>query len=766
MVGMENGRALLAFAALALVAAYLLSGFSGVLNVNFFRIDKPDEIYLAERGAESFVLEFNFAGVCEVCGEKRELGVGENKLGYGNCGDRVDIFCGKKNVSLDFAVPKMAGVEGAGVCAAVDGKEVNITLSGKAKDAGGETGAVGRDLQVEYFIDGKLERAVFEKNVSGVFLFSEKFGAGGGVHEYRVEVNGEGAGSGGFEIEKRIPVYWVILLVCALLISDLIGKNWVEKFFAVFCMSSIFFVFHLQFISLFGAWFFMPVFAASMAALLVSGKIRLHFELPKVDARALVLFAGFGLALVMFSNFFIGSLDLWGPYYYRHAQNVFEKGTVFYQDDLSYLGRGFTYPPAYFEFAAGVGKVLFADSFEGVRLLQHFFVAFSYFASVYLLFFRYPGKQRLLASLLLISEIFIITTASNVTLHIFAYALMNIAVVLFFEENHWIFGLFALGTGIAAHPSAAFVFPVYVLAANRFEFDFWMVARGAVFLGTACGIALLFYVPAFYQYGLPNEIVPNKWGYLLTWGFGGVVNDFGAPMVVGMACAIAVILVWLQGNIKMPGRIAGFVSRLRGFWVVFVSELRGFLQFEKKSSGLFFAACLLVLLFLINVYVSFRANILFGIVMAGIVPMALGKFLKKDFVFAALCAFALFNLLVLFPLFQAGPKEWCAWGVANENCIAPMRFISAQTSGNSVIALNPLFGHLQNYLGGRASLADLYVEYADEGKYLAEMRAYERGEMPEGYPVDYLMLDKLGGAEEAAGMDKIYDNGFSSIWEK
>lgn len=435
---------------------------------------------------------------------------------------------------------------------------------------------------------------------------------------------------------------------------------------------------------------------------------------------------GLGLSLmlvlyVLFLNIFVSDANIWGSYYYRHAQTAFEKQTVFYEDEFSYMGRPFTYPPGFFEWGAAWASLAGADSFEAVRLGLHLLVVFWWSASAWLLFKKYGLRERVLAWLLLISTTFVLTTLGGVALHIVAYALFNTALLLL--EANLVFSSLVFAASFATHPTVLFMLPFYALAQNRFELEREWVAKAAAvgFLGVV--LSLPFFVPIFMSAGLPYEIVPSQWGYLLSYGAHGFVNEWGM--------LVPVMLLALAGAYRNP------------------------------------VAWLVALLMLANIIVSFRANVLLGITLAGFAPIALHKELEDKTIFALLLLFPLANLLV-FPGFFAGGKDWCTWSTALPVCITPYKYVDAHTEVNAVVGTNPLFGHNEAYYGKRRVLADLYVEYADEDKYGAEAEAYWNGNYTraEKYNVSVWVVDDLYGNNRTAPGNRVFDNGVFHVYVK
>ncbi len=177
---------------------------------------------------------------------------------------------------------------------------------------------------------------------------------------------------------------------------------------------------------------------------------------------------------------------------------------------------------------------------------------------------------------------------------------------------------------------------------------------------------------------------------------------------------------------------------------------------------------ILIWLFLASAYVSFRADVLLAVYLAGFFPLVMKEELKERRWFLLFAGAALLNLLVL-PLVYSWITDWCSWGSANHICVSPMGYIQSHTPSGSNVAADPELGHLEAYYGARPVLADLYVEYADWRKYDAEARFfYELNESAlRPYNVTVMALDdKWGVKRDLNDSDRVYDNGYVHVFRK
>ena len=430
--------------------------------------------------------------------------------------------------------------------------------------------------------------------------------------------------------------------------------------------------------------------------------------------------------LIMLSlKAFMGESDTWGPYYYRQAQRTYELGTTFYKDDLSYLGRDFTYPPAYFMFAAQMAYLVQAPCADAIRFLLHVLVVGLAIFTTYLLFENLEKRARLLSALMFTLYTFYFITNVGITLHALSFLMLNSAVIFFRRKEPFAsaLGVGALSTAFSIHPVSLFAFPVYVYATG-FSLD---LRKLAIYGVGAVLLSLPLYLPIFLKSGLPNEIVPTQWGYAHAFGFDGMYMD-------------ALFLI--------PMALLAFAFGLA----------RG----ERRN------ALILAIFFLATAYVSFRANILLAIFLAGFFPKVFKKEVQDAGFYALFLITVLLNLAFQ-PVIYSGVTDWCSWGSANWVCISPMKYLSEYTPTQSKLALDPEYAHLETYYGGRPVLADLYVEYADEKKFFAEAMFFYGQNASALYPygIDLMLMnDKWGVKRSVNDTDRVYDNGYVHIFRR
>ncbi|MCX6776246.1 MAG: hypothetical protein NT130_05360 [Candidatus Micrarchaeota archaeon] len=425
-----------------------------------------------------------------------------------------------------------------------------------------------------------------------------------------------------------------------------------------------------------------------------------------------------------------GPVDWWGAYYYRNVQNALEEGNTLFYDNLSYLGRNFTYPPVFFQIASEISLLLGAANYESIRLPFHLFVVFIYSVSMYLLFRNFKTwQERVAGASLFATHAFVMIFSSTVTLHVLAYTFMNVSLLLL-ERNETVLKVLSvifLSIALSSHPTSIILFPVYVYAIGRFRIDWGRVKNAAITLITASFLSLIFYLPIFIMNGFPYETAPNLWGYFVSYGFVGILYDmqFLVPLI---------LLTSLFAVIRKPFQVA---------------------------------ALLLLLAVLVNALIAYRVNLIITIMLSFLFPLVFGEKLKDALVLTAFFVFILANMLFM-PVLFSGTTRWCRWVYADDMCTKPMQFIDGFTSTSERVAINPEYGHIETYVGKRKVLADLYVEYAPSDKFYAEYNFYEKSDPDylKGYNITLLVLDDTDQPRDIESADRIYDNGFVHMYRE
>lgn len=697
------------------------------VGFNWLQPQEPDEIFLLEYPKEicmngTFSVLSDFSAECDYCLGKVKIESGINRLYFDPelCPDNVALSCNGRNLSFSYAVRYSQGEETAWMNATAEtaNRTLFVHLNGDGKS----------DFYrpVIIMVDGKIASAPLYR-VNGPFSAIEKIPLDGGEHSVEVLYNGEAVYSGSAAVPHSFSVFQLLSILLAIAVAWLKRADAVAKFAIAIVLVSASLVAGFE-LSKFGAEFLVPLALAGACAWLwkKEGLKRVKQRRTATEGNLLLreaLLAGLLFAsFIAFVNLFIFTYDVWGAYYFRHAQTTFEQGTTDYYDALSYLGRTSTYPPVFFQFATGVARA-FGSSFDGIRILLNWALAFAFGSTTFLLFREYEKKARWLASFLFLTHWALLLTASGIGLHMLAFTLLNCALLLI--ASNPVAGALSLGIAFACHPITLVFFPFYHYATNRFRLD---LRRIILFGVAAVFISLPFYLPIFMRAGLPYEIMPGKWGYLLSYGIDGMRFDFQFLLPLFVACAL-------------------------------------FGVFSKKYR---IPSLLLAGLLLFNTYVSLRSDLVVAMVGAALFPLVFEKWLKDKWVYATVAVlFVLFNFAIG-SVVLSGTQYHCSWGLADGACVAPMEYVAFYTPSGSKVAVDPMYGHLLAWKGRRPVLADLYVEYADHEKWEAENECAWNLDCAaaEAYGVDVFIFHDFYRTPRSVPYDRVYDNGFMHVFRK
>ncbi|MEM4389728.1 MAG: hypothetical protein QXG98_03615 [Candidatus Micrarchaeia archaeon] len=678
--------------------------------------EPPSEIFLLERddvADGNFTLYASKPMRCTVCGIPAAVRPGENNLSYGGCGGSVEVECGNLLLRFGYArgqeTDEWFRIEKARAHAA--NGTIFVEISGQGNTKGWRRARI--------FIDG-AEVAAPLVRLNGSFALREKlYPVAAGKREVRVELLGREVLRADVSVPGGYDFTLLAVFALALAFPFVSRRGVVERVLVFFVLLAAALTIHFRL-----AWWGLGWMG--VGAMLLS----LALE-RKMGARGsgrtdvLKQGAGFAIAFALYVALLIalvGKEDVWGSYYYRQAQATLQRGTTNYFDELSYLGRAFTYPPGFMEFAAQAARLAGTYNIADIQIPLNLLVAAFFALTLYAVFERWQMHERILAAMLFLSEWATLYTATGITLHLYAYGFLNIAIYLLERSAALSAGALAL-SGIA-HPTSFVLFPFFSFMSREYRFEWRWARRSAIVLAAAALLSAPFLGPILLANGLPNEIVPQRWGYLLSFGLEGLQFDFQFVLILALVVA------------------------LYGLW-----------------QRTFLPALAILLLLFVNAFVSFRANLLFAFAIATGVPLILRRTMTPGLGTLVL-AIVIANYLTA-PLISSGTKWWCTWGQANDYCLQPMRYIARHTTSDARIAINPYFGHLATYHGKRAVLADLYVEWADYDKWRAATDFYEQKNISPlaTYNITLAVLDDLHEHRDLPALNRIYDNGFMHVFE-
>ena len=564
------------------------------------------------------------------------------------------------------------------------------------------------------------------------FSFSEKV-TYPGSGEIRIEALGVGI-TKNVEPISRFSFSGVVLLILSIIFCFVFyrksGLNIAILILLGFLIISASQTIHFRMAKSFGLneWIIPAVFALLIIGINKKQIGQIKIKLEKKYLKEILIFTFLYLLFVLSLKTFIGPYDIWWPYYSRHTETVYQLQTSLYQDELSYLGRGGTYPPAFFEFGAQISSILNLGSFYDMQFLLHAVLIIFYAISSYLLFINFGRRERIVALLLYATMSFTLITTVIGTLHVFSFIFLNTATILYNIKGLRKFSPLALGLALASHPITIFLFPFYVYATNKFELSLVKDLKPLLIIFfSGIIVSLIFYATIFYSYGLPHSIESRTWGFLLTYGFAGLMSDFrfGLPLaVLAIACGL------FNKKFRVPSIILTSI-------LIFYS------------------------------IVAYRVNMFASIMIASLFVSVFKDYLKNKFVLGLIVAL-LASHFIFIAVIYSGTSSWCTWGSVKPACTLPLDYIRVYSPTSDSVAINPEFGHLETFLGERRVLADLYVEYADQKKYTAENMFYQEynSSYLKDFNISWMILDDLGKERDLPGEDRVYDNGFMHIYRE
>lgn len=447
------------------------------------------------------------------------------------------------------------------------------------------------------------------------------------------------------------------------------------------------------------------------------------------------------------SQFIMPSHDsMWSVYYERQVDAVYETGQIPLEDPLSYLGRPFTFVPGYMLLRSSYSWITSTtpqQSFFVFQVLGNFFFLSSviYFCKK----LKFDLKETIIFLMFLFSSAFVFGWAIVSLLHLFGFSLFLLALATAYDKDvnstfgkkHSKFTYLLSGSllGFAAlfHASFIFGFPIILFALMK------KVNWKKIILNTALAavIFLVLYSYVFINFGLPNEIQKDKWGYNIKFG------DY-----------------FFQGKILEP--MIDIATNSVGVMslAIIVALFFGFKKVKKLT-------LMVILLLLIMLFLTYRVNIFLTILAAA---LFIRTFNSKQMI--ALFLLFIASTLVNFQVYQ---------GLMGAEKMDPFIYMDANSKLDSRILVEPLYGHTANYFGKRKTLADLYVEYADEEKYLDAVNfigSWKTGgnvSILDKWDINYVITEKrarilavneyIQTKKEItfANLDKVYDNGFINI---
>lgn len=604
---------------------------------------------------------------------------------------------------------------------------------------------------VEIFVNGELERRVYPEG--GEEEFIERIDLKEGINEVRVVFFGK-EDSESITVEERFrmhPIAGLIIIFIALFVFSgfvFSSKGFIEKmtlsFASLFVLIIIngFVLNHLNLLNLFS---FIILLIAELIVLiaLFRKRFRLSYENKfirgfsslEVTVLLFILFVA-----VFFHLFSVNHFTNFSVFYDRQAAMVAENFGVPSIDALSYLGRGFSFVPGYFFLNAGLSWITGLSEgglFAFILLIGNFFFFFSVYFLIDALGFR--KELRAVAFILLVGNLFIFPDTTFTPRHLFSLAFLLIALGLLIKNrDHWFAGLLLGITSFIQIPLLlGFVF-TYPLISRKIE---WKHFMKTIIIGFVVFGAL--FLPNLLLFGQPYEIRADQWGYLVK--------------------------LPLELSLLEEGLTLFFISVMLSFDVW--DKIRGRkLNYDSYRKKLLFAIIISVA---VQLFITWRWNIFSSFIIALFILTYFNARDSFNELIARMFSLILLIILVISLLLVPGIT-------VPDSVVQPINFLKENSSSNSRILADPLYGHNVAFFGERTVLADLYVEYADEVMLSDSFLFLKEKDYSilEKYGIDYvlnqnnLINERITGNPETAEpiefreMDKVYASSTVFIHKK
>ncbi|HLC36722.1 MAG TPA: hypothetical protein VJK05_03910 [archaeon] len=619
-------------------------------------------------------------------------------------------------------------------------KEINLTLfNGKSKGVFSEINFSGNDFEKRKFISIP---ALSSKSIK---LNKEFF-----ENESNIEIKFNEASSG-VELAQEKKANPALNAIIFLIVFFFTGLLFLKKFNLLESLSFTFAYFISLFILI--PWilnsFKIPLnsFSLTFSMILVSVLFYLFlknkkfpetFKAEKGEQKIILFGLILSAALFFLIQLIIPShINNWNVFYERQASLIIESSSIPLNDPLSYLGRGFTFIWGYFLFNSSLSLITnlnALNSFSLIVLFSNFFLLLSFLYLMKSLDFTL--KKSLFLFFLYLTSLFIFNNWLISPKHTLSLALMLFAAAMLnSKRNHFIAGIFG---GLAAFTQISFIvlFPLtYIIASKEFsrkKLIYSFISAFAVFL--------ILFSPILFNHGIPFEVKSKEWGYLITHNVLDLLNDLG--------------------------QLVFFL-----FLITLILCIKNFRKLSSYTRKIFFASIALIL---VQLFVSFRINIIAHLSLVILFGLYFFKSVKSKWIYYAaafLLAFSFFTNIVILSIVVANADEFNSLNFLNQNSFDEEKVLA-----------DPFYGHLVSFNGNKV-LSDLYVEYAVE-EYLNDSYEFILGneknkeEILSRHGIDFVFFNKeniflhakqresIESELDFTFMDKIYVNSSFSIHKK
>ncbi|MFH0954727.1 MAG: hypothetical protein V1777_01335 [Candidatus Micrarchaeota archaeon] len=407
------------------------------------------------------------------------------------------------------------------------------------------------------------------------------------------------------------------------------------------------------------------------------------FHWSRSDYYAIALLIGV-LVLVVLVQFVLPSHWWeWNVFYERQSQAVFEHQGLVTWDNYSFLGRPQTFAPGFFVLESALASI------NGTN----FFAAFAWASLVAILFFGFGilklGRRLgfgFFQQACLLGFAWLVFFSFNMTFvsprHVLALGLMFFCVSELLSERFSVIKAAVLLAVLAFIQIPLFLAAAGLTALFAVAFTGWKKNRKSMAASFALGgifFAGLF-VPLVWNGGIPNQSLSDQWGYAVQGSVYFLAGELTPPVfAVLVFCVIGGLIAFF----KMP-------FRLRILWLGLIALLA------------------------LHWLISFRVNVLIGIVLGVFVleslfSASLRPLFSKRFFSAAQVVLV---LVLASALFLQLPREPAT--VFSNQDLSPFIFLKSVSNPGDAVLTEPVLGHATAFFSQRKVVADLYVEFSKE----------------------------------------------------
>jgi len=437
--------------------------------------------------------------------------------------------------------------------------------------------------------------------------------------------------------------------------------------------------FVLNFFSSLSTFSFVSVFLTELLAFALF--FRKKFSLQKIPLKlnlktieiVLILFLFFLTFLIPF--IMASHQTAWSVYYERHAESVAESFSIPRTDELSYLGRNFTFTPGYFLFEGGLTWITGANATQlfalTITLSNIFLVSSALFLASKMGMSR---KTSALFVMFLAMGSFIFSAMLYTPRHAIALSFLLVSVALAIDKKEFKSAFFLGIASIIQVPTLVFFAFLYPALSKKI---YPKRLAKIMLLSLIVLVPLYVYIPLIN--GLPNQAMQNTWGYRIMMPPQLLLQELGIMLLFFVSFMLIEVYRWKIG---------------KSIW-------------DNYRKRLLAASIVSILL---QMVLSTRFNLTSAVALAAFLAYSLEPH-KKEINRTASVLFGAV-LLIGFTIAVLASAQL----MFSQNLLDSTEFLEENTSSTDRILADPYYGHIIAFESNRVTLADLMVEYADEEK--------------------------------------------------